>query len=447
MPVARFEMPDGRVARFEVPEGATPEQAQQMIQAQIAPQQPAPVADKPKLSKTGMADKILNAAYRLTPLGMLQTANDVGTKVTDIERNYVGDKTLEATGSPAAATTAYMAPDILNLGAAGKFASLPFKAAAGNALGKAAERIGYKPSIPQVTQSRDLSNMYDTLSNMPFSAGVIARHEGRNSTAVNKAVASSVGQQSDLVTADVLANASDDLGKVRDQLRNQVNIPRGEKTILDAIDDASTQLKKSLNTTGRFKSDAERIKQGLQSGNITGEQYQIWRTDLRDAMDTAYKAGKSELGRAYKKILSALDDSARQGAGEAWKANDKQFATLEMIQKGNIVNPVTGDVSAPLLTNQMYRDLGKSAKQGRVPGPIADIATITKGYPTFREGSQTARREAYNSIFPWLMSPFNYTAAKVLTSNPYGLLRNVPYGVPAAGAIRGVAGLLQETEE
>lgn len=35
MPVARFEMPDGRVARFEVPEGTTPEQAQQMIQQEI----------------------------------------------------------------------------------------------------------------------------------------------------------------------------------------------------------------------------------------------------------------------------------------------------------------------------------------------------------------------------------------------------------------------------
>lgn len=32
MPIARFEMPDGRVARFEVPEGTTPEQAQAMMQ-------------------------------------------------------------------------------------------------------------------------------------------------------------------------------------------------------------------------------------------------------------------------------------------------------------------------------------------------------------------------------------------------------------------------------
>jgi len=36
MPIARFEMPDGRIARFEVAEGTTPQQAQAMIAEQVA---------------------------------------------------------------------------------------------------------------------------------------------------------------------------------------------------------------------------------------------------------------------------------------------------------------------------------------------------------------------------------------------------------------------------
>ena len=36
MPIARFEMPDGRIARFEVPEGTSPQQAQSMIAEQLA---------------------------------------------------------------------------------------------------------------------------------------------------------------------------------------------------------------------------------------------------------------------------------------------------------------------------------------------------------------------------------------------------------------------------
>ena len=35
MPIARFELPNGKIGRFEVPEGTTPEQAQSMIEAQL----------------------------------------------------------------------------------------------------------------------------------------------------------------------------------------------------------------------------------------------------------------------------------------------------------------------------------------------------------------------------------------------------------------------------
>jgi hypothetical protein len=38
MPIARFQMPDGRIARFEVAEGTTPEQAQQQIAASMTPE-------------------------------------------------------------------------------------------------------------------------------------------------------------------------------------------------------------------------------------------------------------------------------------------------------------------------------------------------------------------------------------------------------------------------
>lgn len=51
MPIARFQMPDGRIARFEVPEGTTPEQAQSMIAQSLAPSREAP----PIVGSTGEA--------------------------------------------------------------------------------------------------------------------------------------------------------------------------------------------------------------------------------------------------------------------------------------------------------------------------------------------------------------------------------------------------------
>lgn len=45
MPIARFQMPDGRVARFEVPEGTTPEQAQTLMEAHFQPAKKLSAAD------------------------------------------------------------------------------------------------------------------------------------------------------------------------------------------------------------------------------------------------------------------------------------------------------------------------------------------------------------------------------------------------------------------
>ena len=46
MPIARFQLPDGRIARFQVPEGTPPEQAQRMIEMELGLTAPAPAAPK-----------------------------------------------------------------------------------------------------------------------------------------------------------------------------------------------------------------------------------------------------------------------------------------------------------------------------------------------------------------------------------------------------------------
>lgn len=52
MPIARFQMPDGRVARFEVPDGTTPEQAQAMIALTLQKQPAKPQAEDPGFGQT-----------------------------------------------------------------------------------------------------------------------------------------------------------------------------------------------------------------------------------------------------------------------------------------------------------------------------------------------------------------------------------------------------------
>lgn len=65
MPIARFQMPDGRIGRFEVPDGTTPDQAQAMIEAHVSGQAksaPAPAKPQPAAEEPGTLESLAAGA-------------------------------------------------------------------------------------------------------------------------------------------------------------------------------------------------------------------------------------------------------------------------------------------------------------------------------------------------------------------------------------------------
>lgn len=95
MPVARFQMPDGRIGRFEVPDGTTPEQAQAMIQQSLGAQEAESPAAPPPEPQTrtdrfvkGLRDPI-DAGAQLLTNALPESVVTAGNRLN----NWLADKT------------------------------------------------------------------------------------------------------------------------------------------------------------------------------------------------------------------------------------------------------------------------------------------------------------------------------------------------------------------
>jgi len=71
MPIARFALPDGRIARFQVPDGTSPEDAQRLIEAELGGIPPAPT---PAQNTSGLGD--IATAFKSGALGSTKALTD-----------------------------------------------------------------------------------------------------------------------------------------------------------------------------------------------------------------------------------------------------------------------------------------------------------------------------------------------------------------------------------
>lgn len=77
MPIARFQMPDGRIARFDVPEGTTPDEATAMMEQHFAAATPAPKT--PSEEKPGSAfGRGLSRSVDITQQGLGSALEGIG---------------------------------------------------------------------------------------------------------------------------------------------------------------------------------------------------------------------------------------------------------------------------------------------------------------------------------------------------------------------------------
>lgn len=168
MPIARFEMPDGRIGRFEVPEGTTPEQAQEMISGFVSPpQSPEPVAQAaPQQPEPGIGQEIKQGLGNLAA-GAVRGAGSIGATIlapADIFNDAMAGKGLSLESNRK--RRADMDAALGNLGAetdswmyqGGKLAGeIAGTAGGGSVLAGGAKAVGASPAIISGLQSGGLN--------------------------------------------------------------------------------------------------------------------------------------------------------------------------------------------------------------------------------------------------------------------------------------------------
>jgi hypothetical protein len=183
MPIARFQMPDGRIGRFEVPEGVTPEQAQSMIEAQVGKMEPT----KPDYDEALDAGSTLKVGPWDTGIGIGPKTNQflagMGKRFSDIG-------TLGARDEPAS-DKALMERGWAQVGSAG--ADLATMAAGGMALRGVGEAAALAPRVGQAINTAGRALYAPQTLKQAATAGAVYNAATTNGDAEERAKSGGLG--------------------------------------------------------------------------------------------------------------------------------------------------------------------------------------------------------------------------------------------------------------
>lgn len=239
---------------------------------------------------------------------------------------------------------------------------------------ESANRIGYQVPVGQQTGSRTLQAIEQQLAKNPFSGGAAQRVGDANKAAINRAAAKAMGESAESLTDDVLAGASERIGRQFNDIsaRNTVDVTKGP--LLDAL----VKLDVEQRALGSFSDDSVRslVDKGLDlaaRGKVDGTTYQAIRSSLGKKAESAFNGGNSELGGALKQVQRALDDAANASISAvdkaAWAEARSQWRALKTVTKrGNVVEG--GNVSPARLSSKLDRS------RGDMPQELVDIGRI-----------------------------------------------------------------------
>lgn len=414
MPVARYQLPDGRVARFEVPEGTTPEQAQQ-IGADYFKQQPE--TTQPAIAETQPVSEIDPQSGRMTEAEFQQdvdtarapyqqagnVANEFATgahrslasmidflgpdRFNDILRAVGSDYQMPTASASVPAKGAYDQSLVGKIaGTAGEI--IPAAAMIGQGLRTAASRL------PQMTQASE-SAAAGTLRQLGTSKP-IQDVTGASLAAAGQETGREIGGETGALIGSVAAPIA------------------GAAAFATLKNQASSLIKKASPSIDELKATASKLYQAIDDSGVTigADKYSalvddIARTikkggadpDLTPKALAVVKRLQSEAGTP--KTLTELD-TLRKVAKAAADSADKAESRLGVIAINKIddfMDDIGGDVIANKEAGEAFRtarDLWGRARRSE----ILDLAVTNAQNQAsgFENGIRTQFRQVLKRI-------------------------------------------------
>lgn len=453
MAIAKFQMPDGRIAKFEVAEGTTPEQAQAMINDYVANQprqgtqadldyfktrqneQPQEQQiDTPTYLKNialGVAARGNQAMNALNPFSDEEDAQRIAAEQAWVEQNkgagignVLGDMMITApvggvagiparalaTGLTEYATTPTDRSDAMVSGMAGsgvgdllgnvaKFAIQPFKRVVDHtrqALIEKAGQLGIKLNAAQLTGNKTLQHLDNVLDSIPSSsanqqAAKMSQREDWQRVLFNQGN-ESASRPSQEVMGDMKARIS---GNYDDVFQNNPLIVDAQ--LKQDIVDIGKQQFERLPTNQKklvfsYLSDLGKPPVGAQ---IEGSNYQ----NIRSMLDTQARGFENSdpfTSNLLKDIRKAADDAMQRNVSpdvaEKLAQANNDYAVMKSIEKST--DPVTETVNPNLLMNQLRRRDTNRVIYGQGNQDLTDIAKVGKAFiPDKVPDSGTAQKQ------------------------------------------------------
>lgn len=244
---------------------------------------------------------------------------------------------------------------------------------------EAADRLGVKLTSGEASGNRALRWAEAASADIPGAAGIASRRAAGNEKAMASAAARAIGQNADELTEGTLAAARQDLSNRYGQILGQVQIKLDKPLQSELAAVTGSKVLKSLRDDS-VEGLIDEIQAVAKSGVADGQWFQQNKTVLDAAIRSAYNTqGGASRAKALENVEKALSRAAMRSLPEdraaAYKALEKQWANLRMLETGKVVED--GRVLPGRLKSAMETRYRGAFKEGKIQGDLADIARVS----------------------------------------------------------------------